>query len=231
MTHIICFGDSITRGENDAAAGGWVDRLKAREICRFVTGSRAETCVFNMGIGAETSDGLVQRFANELAPRMAAPHMAAPHMAAPQRTFVTLAYGANDVAITAQQHSVPLARFISNLRICIEHAQELGVQPILINILPVAQYLDGVPNNLGKRRLNTDIASYNQALAQLAEDTSVPLIDVAALFSNSRGGFGLLTADGVHPNSAGHRLLFECIYSHLEHITRVEMAASVDMQL
>ncbi|MBS3797850.1 MULTISPECIES: SGNH/GDSL hydrolase family protein [unclassified Pseudoalteromonas] len=221
MTHILCFGDSITRGENDAAAGGWVDRLKAREICRFVTGSRAETCVFNMGIGGETSDGLVQRFANELAPRMASP----------QRTFVTLAYGANDVAITAQQRSVPLARFISNLHICIEHALDMGVQPILINILPVAQCLDGVTNNLGKRRLNTDIASYNQALAQLAEETSVPLIDVAALFSNSRGGFGLLTADGVHPNSAGHRLLFECIDSHLEKITQGEPVALVDMQL
>ncbi|MGC3835923.1 hypothetical protein ACPSKX_17695 [Moritella viscosa] len=36
MASMICFGDSITRGESDADYGGWADRIKTRLIKQFV---------------------------------------------------------------------------------------------------------------------------------------------------------------------------------------------------
>ena len=64
------FGDSITYGEYDGVFGGWVDILKRYALQKYNEGGN-ELILFNLGIGGETSQGLVKRIQNEMTARNA----------------------------------------------------------------------------------------------------------------------------------------------------------------
>ena len=61
------FGDSITYGEYDGVFGGWVDILKRYALQKFHEGNGDELILFNLGIGGETTEGLLKRIPHELA--------------------------------------------------------------------------------------------------------------------------------------------------------------------
>lgn len=60
MINCLCFGDSITYGEYDGVSGGWTDILKRYFHSRFINENIEELNVFNLGIGGETTDGIVK---------------------------------------------------------------------------------------------------------------------------------------------------------------------------
>jgi len=194
MTRIICFGDSITRGENDSEKGGWVDRLKAHCMKLFLKTRKDEICVFNMGIGGETTEGLVKRFVSEFDTRLLKDGS----------NIVTLAYGANDIALLNGKNTVSLEKFHDNLNSCIEHALKQNATVYLINILPVLED----DNNIKKRSLK-DILKYNDILLSIAQKQNIHFIDVHSKFDLTKED--LLTYDGVHPNAEGHEKLFNIV--------------------
>lgn len=196
MTHIICFGDSITRGENDKDRGGWVDRLKSFYMKRFLELKDNEVCVFNMGIGGETTDGLLKRFIHEFDTRLLQDGT----------NIVTFAYGANDIALLNNENTVPAERFRSNLIYCIEYAKKNKAKVFLINILPIIEGLNNQPGFVRKKRRMSDIISYNRIILSLAEITQIEYIDLFAVFETNLAG--LYTFDGVHPNAKGHQQIF-----------------------
>lgn len=194
MTHIICFGDSITRGENDNEKGGWVDRLKAHCMKLFLRNRKDEICVFNIGIGGETTEGLIKRFVNEFDTRLLKDG----------NNIVTLAYGANDIALLNGKNTVSLEKFSSNLNFCIDYALKQKATVYLINLLPVIE--DG--NNTKKRSLK-DILRYNDVLLSIAQKQNINLINIYSKFEITKEN--LLTYDGIHPNAKGHEKIFNII--------------------
>jgi lysophospholipase L1-like esterase len=80
------FGDSITYGEYDGVFGGWVDILKRYALQKYNEGSD-ELILFNLGIGGETTEGLVKRIPHEMKARNSA-----------EGNVVFIGYGANDLA-------------------------------------------------------------------------------------------------------------------------------------
>ncbi|MDX2322109.1 MAG: GDSL-type esterase/lipase family protein [Moritella sp.] len=203
MASIICFGDSITRGESDAVYGGWADRIKTRLIKQFLETAKDRVSVFNMGISGETTDGLMQRFQSEFVTRLADD----------KQNTVLFGYGANDLANQDGRFLVTIESYIDNLSHCIEFALEKGASVVLINITPIAAHLDGIPNINKRIRNDETIRRYNQALLNLSVKYSVELIDVYTPFNANKETY--LTADGLHPNSAGHELLYQVISSSL----------------
>ena len=203
MASIICFGDSITRGESDAVYGGWADRIKTRLIKQFVETGKDRISVFNMGISGETTDGLIQRFKHEFITRQTID----------KQDTVLFGYGANDLANQDGKHLVDIESYIDNLSHCIEFALEKGANVVLINITPIASQLDGIPNVNNRIRNDETIRRYNQALLVLSVKYGVDLIDVYTPFNNHKEAY--LTADGLHPNSAGHELLYQVISTSL----------------
>lgn len=194
---IVCFGDSITRGESDAVHGGWADRLKTRCIARYLEQGKNETCVFNLGIGGENSDSLRRRFSSELAARCDAD----------ERLFVLLAYGANDAALVAGSYVVPVERYLDNLRFCAAETLRLKGTPLLLTITPVARAADGIVNRNGRLRSNETISRYNDALRGAAAGMSAAVLDAHAEFMKLDLET-LFVPDGVHPNTAGHEVLY-----------------------
>lgn len=203
MASIICFGDSITRGESDAVYGGWVDRIKTRLIKQFLDTTKDRVSVFNMGISGETTDGLIQRFQHEFVTRLSDD----------KQNTVLFGYGANDLANEDGYSLVAIESYIDNLSHCIEFALEKGAAVVLINITPIAAHLNGLANVNNRIRDDQTIRRYNQALLALSVKYSVDLIDVYTPFNARKEAY--LTADGLHPNSAGHELLYQVISKSL----------------
>ncbi|MBF2709905.1 SGNH/GDSL hydrolase family protein [Flavobacterium soyangense] len=69
MTNCLFFGDSITYGVYDGILGGWVDNLKKYCHWRYCNDDSKEVSIFNMGIGGETTEGLIKRFDVEFVAR------------------------------------------------------------------------------------------------------------------------------------------------------------------
>jgi len=197
---IQCFGDSVTFGEIDIDNGGWVDQLKRSYIKRQACLTRQDISVYNLGIAGETTDGLCIRFEIELKARIKKG----------LRSLVMFAYGANDIVIHKNKNIVPVEYFIKNLKQCIQNAKANDCEILLIGLTPIDDSIDGVANQHDKLRYGNDIKKYNSALEDLAKETESLFLDIYDEF-NLNNKPSLLSSDGLHPNSAGHRVIYRMV--------------------
>lgn len=190
------FGDSITYGEYDGVFGGWVDILKRYALQKFHEGNGDELILFNLGIGGETTEGLLKRMPVELAARNSA-----------DGNLVFISYGANDLAIKDGVYSVEPDKFKENIKIAVQHAKQFSKDIYLVSILPIAQKIDGVVVGSGKLRTNEEVIVYNQILKDIAVENSLSYIDFYNAVLDDKEI--LLSADGVHPNEKGYGIMAE----------------------
>ncbi|WP_288441447.1 GDSL-type esterase/lipase family protein [uncultured Chryseobacterium sp.] len=190
------FGDSITYGEYDGVFGGWVDILKRYALQKFHEGNGDELILFNLGIGGETTEGLLKRIPHELAARNSA-----------DGNIVFLSYGANDLAVKDGVQIVDPDKFKTNIKEAVAHARQFSNAIYLVSILPFSQKIDGVVVSSGKKRINEDVVVYNQILKNIAAEDSLGYIDFYSAFLDDKEI--LLSADGVHPNEKGYGMMAE----------------------
>lgn len=190
------FGDSITYGEYDGVFGGWVDILKRYALQKFHEGNGDELILFNLGIGGETTEGLLKRMPVELAARNSA-----------DGNLVFISYGANDLAIKDGAYIVEPEKFKENIKIAVQHAKQFSKDIYLVSILPIAQKIDGVVVGSGKLRTNEEVIVYNQILKDIAVENSLSYIDFYNAVLEDKEI--LLSADGVHPNEKGYGIMAE----------------------
>ncbi|MDW9378619.1 SGNH/GDSL hydrolase family protein [Chryseobacterium sp. JV558] len=190
------FGDSITYGEYDGIFGGWVDILKRYALQQFHEGNGDELILFNLGIGGETTEGLLKRIPHELNARNSN-----------DGNIVFLSFGANDLAIKDGVQIVDPEKFKNNMSTAITHAKEFSNEIYLVSILPFSQKIDGVVVSSGKKRINGDVVVYNQILKDLAAENALGYIDFYSAFLEDKEI--LLSADGVHPNEKGYGMMAE----------------------
>lgn len=195
MRYGLFFGDSITYGEYDGVFGGWVDILKRYALQQFHEGKN-ELILFNLGIGGETTDGLIKRIPHELNARNAA-----------DGNIVFIAYGANDLAAKEGEKLVNPERFKSNILTAVQHAKQFSRDIYLVSILPFSSKLDGVVSVTGKMRVSGDVVVYNQILKDIVIENSLTYIDFYAAFLHDKEI--LLSEDGVHPNEKGYGMMSE----------------------
>ncbi|MGE8534991.1 SGNH/GDSL hydrolase family protein [Chryseobacterium sp. D764] len=190
------FGDSITYGEYDGVFGGWVDILKRYALQQFHEGNGDELILFNLGIGGETTEGLLKRIPHELNARNSA-----------DGNIIFLSHGANDLAVKEGVQIVDPEKFKSNMSAAIAYAKEFSNEIYLVSILPFSEKIDGVVVSSGKKRINEDVVVYNKILKDLAAEHSLGYIDFYAAFLEDKEI--LLSADGVHPNEKGYGMMAE----------------------
>lgn len=202
MRYGLFFGDSITYGEYDGVFGGWVDILKRYALQKYNEGSH-EFILFNLGIGGETTDGLVKRISNEMEARNAV-----------EGNVVFISYGANDLAIKEGVQMVNPEKFAANILTAIQEAKKYSNDIYLVSVLPFSGNVDGVVVASGKLRTNNEVLSYNQILKNSAAENSLHYIDFHSAFSDDKEV--LLSADGVHPNEKGYGMMAEIVIPIIE---------------
>ncbi|AZA84262.1 peptidase [Chryseobacterium lactis] len=190
------FGDSITYGEYDGVFGGWVDILKRYALQKFHEGNGDELILFNLGIGGESTEGLLKRLPHDLSARNSQ-----------DGNLVFLGYGANDLAIKDGAHIVNPETFKNNIKAAIQQVKPFSNDIYLVSILPVSQKIDGVVVGSGKLRTNEEVVVYNKILKDLAAEYALVYIDFHTAFLKDKEF--LLSADGVHPNEKGYGMMAE----------------------
>ena len=203
---IVIFGDSITQGAFDAESGGWVSRLAA-----FVYGKEKAdrtgdtTIVFNLGISGESSVRMKERFQTELSHRVEYT----------DKVTVVIDMGGNDagVEIATGKNHVEIADYIANMRHCIRHAKEKGYGVVCLGLGSYDESrTDPILWDKENAARNSEAARYDDALKVLAGEEEALYIPTRDLFATRPE----LLLDGDHPNSEGHKLIFERVKEYLE---------------
>ncbi|HBR11067.1 MAG TPA: peptidase [Chryseobacterium sp.] len=196
MIYGLFFGDSITYGEYDGVFGGWVDILKRYALQKYNEGNTNELILFNLGIGGETTEGLVNRIPHEMKARNSA-----------DGNIVFLGYGANDLAKKDGNQLVNPEQFRNNILTALQTAKQYSKDIFLVSILPISENIDSKVSPTGKVRTNEDVLIYNQILKNIAIENSLNYIDFHSAFLHDKEI--LLSKDGVHPNEKGYGIMAE----------------------
>lgn len=189
----ICFvGDSITNGTLDGDYLGWPGRL-----CMAERAAGHDLTLYNLGVRADTSAHIAERWQEECAVRL------------PDHTpgALVFAFGVNDAADeqgvgirVPQEASVANARTILSTARAWKPTLWIGPAPIdetrqpLVPAPGVAYAFD-----------NTRTSELSRAYAELAEELEIPYLDLfTPLAASAAWAEALAGGDGVHPPAAGY---------------------------
>ena len=206
---IIMFGDSTT------ALRGGIKKVYSVLVQESLQRTGSTLAVYNAGVPGNTTKDARVRFEKDVLrykPRA-----------------IVMQFGINDSAVDvwkdppATVPRVPLLRYIENLRTMITAAQQQGIKVILMTTNPI-RWAPKIKDLYGKPPYNADtedgfeslhLASYNDALRQLAIELHVPLVDILAAYPAFAAERKLtvdgLLLDGIHPNDFGHQLVAELL--------------------
>jgi len=191
--NICIFGDSITYGAYDPINGGWVNLLR-----NYFEEKYDDITIYNLGICGEGSNDLLKRFKNEITPR--------------KPDLIILAIGVNDVK-HQKEKSIQFDKFEKNINELINQGSQFTKKIIILEITPVDEKLT-TPRNISPYnfRENKDIAKCNEILKKIAEKEKIIFGQIPSTFSEKD------LYDGLHPNTEGHRKIFEKIRPVIEEL-------------
>lgn len=119
--------------------------------------------------------------------------------------------------------NTPIEDFVDKYSKIIGKLKEAGSQPILMSLPPLdaERYFSWISKNLsGKNILKWlgDVGQiyrwherYNLAVVKVGILNKVPLIDIREAFLAHKNYRQLFCLDGIHPNEAGHSLIYQTI--------------------
>lgn len=205
MNHsrVIIFGDSLTFGQNDTE-GGWVDRLKRETISHLVeTEGRSKNQIFNLGIGGDTSRGILERFEKELIPRLKEGWS----------PVLIFAYGVNDSQIDGEKEKVPLSELSNNTQEIIKIARKYT--DYIFFVEPMRLGVDELVWKKTKVYSESRIKRYSKCIEDILEQEKIPFIKTSSLIPDyAREEY--TSFDKLHSNNIGHHFIAEQVKKALK---------------
>ena len=175
---IYFIGDSYVNGTGDPQYLGWPGR-----VCAASTGKQAAITCYNLGIRADTSADILQRWEREVEARRLKPHEAR----------LVFGFGANDCWLEEGKPRINRAESEENAQKILVRAQEL-LPTLMIGPPP------GLDDDEQARR--QDISILLQAVAVQA---GVPYLDsIAALGEAQVWRDEVRAGDQIHPGAGGY---------------------------
>ncbi len=195
-------GDSITHGTGDETLLGWPHRVGQTEVARG-----HDITVYNLGIRADTSGLVAERWEAECRPRLK-----------PGLNCATVfAIGINDSAFEKSDamdgQRIERARSLEIIGGMLGTAEEfgpvlwIGPTPVVEAMMPITR-LPGVIYDFR----NDAIEEYNRAYIELAAGRGVPYLDLFTPLSiDPEWDAALRKSDGLHPNARGYEVMADRI--------------------
>jgi acyl-CoA thioesterase-1 len=173
---LIFIGDSIVAGTGDPECRGWAGRVAAASVKAGV-----ELTAYNLGIGGDTSAGVLARWQAEVGRRVN-----------PELDNLLVAqFGVNDARDSIEW---PAATTLRNLDRFLHETADAGFAPLIVGPIPTAQ-----------PRESERIGALSHAIGTACERARASFIE---LHSGLRESPALLDemehGDGYHPGPAGY---------------------------
>ncbi|CAN5410999.1 SGNH/GDSL hydrolase family protein [soil metagenome] len=205
---IIFFGDSITQGFFDNR-GGWVARIASKyhgEALKNLNGDWLE--VFNLGVSGDTIDNVLDRVKDETDKRRRKN----------DQMIVVIAVGINDSLLINNRVFKDEYKFQEQYEKLVDIVTQISDKCMFIGLSAVDEKLVNPygSSSTGKQYLNNRINLFEDCIKQACEIKHVPFVPVHDMFIGQLGEKHALLADGLHPDEAGHSLLYEIILPELE---------------
>lgn len=191
-TRLAVVGDSIAYGRCDPS-GGWAHQLAQTHISRDEMNNR----LYNLAIPGRTLAGMHQYAPAEVATRKV--------------DTVIISAGINDLA-GVDEPATPAELFVHLQHLCTE-LDNAGCRTILFTPL----WMD---HTTAHERMNfqvniTKVEEYRNLLLTWANETNHATFDLWPLLKNQLERF----TDGVHPDPAGHQLIWQALQQSIEQST------------
>ncbi len=200
MSKVLVFGDSITWGAIDTEGGGWVERL------RLYMWRKGDVDIYNLGVSGEKTPDLLERFEPETKARIKED----------EETIVIFAIGINDSYFIHSKNDfiTPIEKFKENIGKLINLAQKFSSKIIFVGLTPVDESrTTPIPWNTDKSYKNESVKKYDEVINSVCKNKNIPFIEI---FDNwMKSNYQILLEDGLHPNSEGHKNIFEVVRDFL----------------
>jgi len=204
-TRILVFGDSIAYGNEDKN-GGWVDRLKLFFIGKSFTDPNLYYSVYNLGVSGDTTEELLQRLEFETKQRLWPD----------DEIIIMFNIGINDLELINKEKRLKVSpqKFEANLQELIVTARKFSSKIIFIGLAPVDDLkVNPLPWFPEVSYKNEYVKKFNEITKLVCEKNNVYFIDILKDFLDA--DYKKLLEDGAHPNSGGHKKIFEIVKNFL----------------
>ncbi len=206
---IIVFGDSVSWGSDDKEGGGWVDRLKIFILQFLSTKTGRFEEVFNFGnpgiLVPDVLDYLESCCENWLgtAPKYK------------KVNGIIIAIGTNDcVTWKNKKTRTSPELFKSTMHKIIKLSKKYVNKIAVVGLTPVNELITTpVPWNREYCYKNSNIEKYDQIIKSVCEEENVYFVDVRSEWVKT--DYKNLLSDGLHPNTEGHKKIFEQVRDFL----------------
>jgi lysophospholipase L1-like esterase len=134
-------------------------------------------------------------------------------------TVVLVLAGTNDIA-----RGVPLQTIEGNLTMIADLAGAHGIRPLFASLLPVSDYhqRDNPAWERTRDRSPQTIRALNEWIQAFCRERGYTYVDYFSATVDNKGYLGAdLADDGLHPNSAGYRLMAPVALTAIEKVTAV----------
>jgi lysophospholipase L1-like esterase len=205
---VMVFGASVTQGFYDTK-GGWVARLWEYYTKRLLDGGKDIT-IFNLGISGDGSDRLVKRFENETIARK---------FPGEEFSFV-FSIGTNNSWFRSDGSpaSTP-ENYADDVRNLINSARRFSSIIMFLGIGPCDETrAHPVPWNKDIFFTNERLKLFDQTLANICREEQVEYLPIFEPLKKRLDAGEDIYEDGLHPNDAGHQLIFELVRPALDEL-------------
>lgn len=187
---LVCIGDSLTYGYGLPSKACWVELLKAHFNIEIV----------NKGINGDTTSGILSRYYRDVVEE--------------KPNYVIIMAGTNDILMNH-----PLSLIQNNINLSIREAEENNIIPIIALQPPIISELAKAywDDDVNYEKASLDLLDYINWLKYFSSENSISMINFYDKFLN-RKDIKNLFSDGIHPNTDGHRLMFNNVIELLNRI-------------
>ena len=205
MAHILVFGDSISYGAWDRE-GGWVQRLRMWLDERFLSKPDFYFLTYNLSVSGDVSGDVLERFEFETKQRTDEE----------KNQVIIFAIGGNDAQFITDQNRCQTSEKIvnENIQKLIILARKYASNIIFVGLAPTDESKTvPIPWCPDKSYKNEHIQKYNNLIKSICAKNKIPFIEIFEKLIKT--DYKTLLEDGVHPNTEGHKKMFEIIKEFL----------------
>jgi len=204
---VLIFGDSITQGFWDTN-GGWVSNLRKSYDLQKIEGRHDDPpTIFNLGVSGDSSDNILARFENETKARVN------------EELVFVIAVGVNDARTKAGVNFSDTNRYKQNLTEILKLAKQYSSKILFIGLTSCVEERSNPVSWGSTGYTNGRIKEFDSTLREFCEENDATFVDVFETFTKAESENELLP-DGLHPNDAGHKLIYELVFPKLDELIK-----------